>query len=69
MAGWLATLRAGVERKTENRIGSSAASARTCFDDDGDDGDDGDGDDEDNKLNTVFELTHHGMATTVMRER
>ena len=26
-AGWLATLRAGVERKTENRIGSSAASA------------------------------------------
>ena len=45
------------------------AQARTCFDDDGDDGDDGDGDDEDNKLNTVFELTHHGMATTVMRER
>ena len=60
MAGWLATLRAGVERKTENRIGSSAASARTCFDDDGD---------EDNELNTVFELTHHGMATTVMRAR
>ena len=25
--------------------------------------------DEDNELNTVFELTHHGMATTVMRER
>ena len=67
MAGCIATLRAGVERKTENRIGSSAASARTCFDDDGDDGDDGDG--EDNNLNTVFELTHHGMATTVMRAR
>ena len=34
-------------------------------DDDGYDDCDG----EDNKLNTVFELTHHGMATTVMRER
>ena len=48
-AGCIATLRAGAERKTENRIGSSAASARTCFDDDGDDdnGDDDDGDDDD----------------------
>ena len=42
VAGCIATLRAGVERKTENRIGSSAASARTCFDDDGDAGDDDD---------------------------
>ena len=80
MAGCIATLRAGVERKTENRIGSSAASARTCFDDDGDDdndnddkGDDyhhylGDGD-EDDELNSVFELTHYDKATMMMRER
>ena len=79
-AGCIATLRAGVERKTENRIGSSAASARTCFDDDGDDdndnddnGDDyhhylGDGD-EDDELNSVFELTHYDKATMMMRER
>ena len=38
--GGIATLRAGVERKTENRIGSSSASARPCFDDDYDDYDD-----------------------------
>ena len=48
-AGCIATLRAGVERKTENRIGSSAASARTCFDDNGDDDNGDDDDDGDDK--------------------
>ena len=40
--GGIATLRAGVERKTENRIGSSTASAQPCFDDDDDCYDDDD---------------------------
>ena len=42
MAGCIATLRAGVERKTENRIGSTTASAWPCPDDDDDSGDDDD---------------------------
>ena len=65
-------MRAGVERKTENRIGSSAASARTCFDGDDDDYHHflGDGD-EDDELNSVFELTHYDndKATMMTRER
>ena len=45
--GGIATLRAGVERKTENRIGSSTASARPCFDDHDDDDDKDDDDNSD----------------------